>query len=124
MICVNELSTAKCSKRAIIEPLAVILAPFAPHIAEEIYSLCGNSTTVCDAAFPECDERHLVEATVKYPVSFNGKVRFTLDLPADTSVEEVEKSALAHDETQKWLQGKAVKKVIVVPRKIVNIVVA
>ena len=124
MICVNELSTAKCSKRAIIEPLAVILAPFAPHIAEEIYSLCGNSTTVCDAAFPECDERHLVEATVKYPVSFNGKVRFTLDLPADTSVEEVEKSVLAHDETQKWLQGKAVRKVIVVPRKIVNIVVA
>ena len=124
MICVNELSTAKCSKRAIIEPLAVILAPFAPHIAEEIYSLCGNNTTVCDAAFPECDERHLVEATVKYPVSFNGKVRFTLDLPADTSVEEVEKSALAHDETQKWLQGKAVRKVIVVPRKIVNIVVA
>ena len=124
MICVNELSTAKCSKRAIIEPLAVILAPFAPHIAEEIYSLCGNSTTVCDAVFPECDERRLVEATVKYPVSFNGKVRFTLDLPADTSVEEVEKSALAHDETQKWLQGKAVRKVIVVPRKIVNIVVA
>ena len=124
MICVNELSTAKCSKKAIIEPLAVILAPFAPHIAEEIYSLCGNNTTVCDAAFPECDERHLVEATVKYPVSFNGKVRFTLDLPADTSVEEVEKSALAHDETQKWLQGKAVRKVIVVPRKIVNIVVA
>ena len=124
MICVNELSTAKCSKRAIIEPLAVILAPFAPHIAEEIYSLCGNSTTVCDADFPECDERHLVEATVKYPVSFNGKVRFTLDLPADTSVEEVEKSALAHDETQKWLQGKAVRKVIVVSRKIVNIVVA
>ena len=122
MICVNELSTAKCSKRAIIEPLAVILAPFAPHIAEEIYSLCGNSTTVCDAAFPECDERHLVEATVKYPVSFNGKVRFTLDLPADTSIEDVEKSALAHDETQKWLQGKAVRKVIVVPRKIVNIV--
>ena len=122
MICVNELSTAKCSKRAIIEPLAVILAPFAPHIAEEIYSLCGNSTTVCDAAFPECDERHLVEVTVKYPVSFNGKVRFTLDLPADTSVEEVEKSVLAHDETQKWLQGKAVRKVIVVPRKIVNIV--
>ena len=122
MICVNELSTAKCSKRAIIEPLAVILAPFAPHIAEEIYSLCGNSTTVCDAVFPECDERHLVEATVKYPVSFNGKVRFTLDLPADTSVGEVEKSALAHDETQKWLQGKAVRKVIVVPRKIVNIV--
>ena len=124
MICVNELSTAKCSKKAIIEPLAVILAPFAPHIAEEIYSLCGNSTTVCDADFPECDERHLVEATVKYPVSFNGKVRFTLDLPADTSVEEVEKSALAHDETQKWLQGKAVRKVIVVSRKIVNIVVA
>ena len=122
MICVNELSTAKCSKRAIIEPLAVILAPFAPHIAEEIYSLCGNSTTVCDAAFPECDERCLVEATVKYPVSFNGKVRFILDLPADMSVEEVEKSALAHDETQKWLQGKAVRKVIVVPRKIVNIV--
>ncbi len=123
MICVNELSAAKCSKKAILEPLSIILAPFAPHIAEEIYHLCGNTTTVCKAAFPECEEQYLVENSVKYPVSFNGKVRFTIELPADMLPQDVETTALAHTETAKWLDGKTIKKVIVVPKKIVNIVV-
>jgi leucyl-tRNA synthetase len=122
MICVNELVQAKCSKRAIIEPLSILLAPFAPHIAEEVYHLCGNNTSVCDATFPECDEKYLVESSVKYPISFNGKVRFTIELPADMPKEEVEKIALANEQTLKWTEGKQPKKVIVVQGKIVNIV--
>ena len=122
MICVNELSALKCSKREIIEPLAIILAPFAPHIAEEIYHLCGNETSVCDAKFPDFDEKYLVENSVKYPISFNGKVRFTLELPADMSKEDVEKTALENEQTPKWLEGKEIKKIIVVPKKIVNVV--
>ena len=122
MICVNELTTAKCSKKAILEPLATILAPFTPHIAEEIYHLCGNSTSVCFAPFPEVEEKYLVENSVKYPISFNGKVRFMIELPADMLPKEVEQVALAHSDTQKWLEGKTIKKIIVVPKKIVNIV--
>jgi len=122
MICVNELYSAKCSKRAILEPLSIILAPFAPHIAEEIYHLCGNETSVCDAKFPDFDEKYLVENSVKYPISFNGRVRFTLELPADMPPAEVEKTALANEQTPKWLEGKPIKKVIVVPKKIVNVV--
>ena len=122
MICVNELYTMKCYKKAILEPFAIILAPFAPHIAEEMYFLLGNTTTVCDAKWPEYHEEFLKESSVKYPISFNGKVRFTLELPADMSKEEVEKTALANDLTTKFLEGKSPKKVIVVPGKIVNIV--
>ncbi len=122
MICVNELSGLKCSKRAVLEPLIITLAPFAPHMAEELYHALGNETSVLDAAFPAYDEKYLVEATKKYPISFNGKVRFSLDFPADWDKDEVEKAALAHEQTQKYLDGKAVKKVIVVPGKIVNIV--
>jgi len=122
MICVNELFTLKCSKKAILEPLVVLLTPFAPHIAEELYHLLGNTETVCDATFPVCNESYLVESTIKYPVSFNGKVRFTLDLPADMSREDVEKIALSHENTIKQLDGVQIKKVIVVPGKIVNIV--
>jgi leucyl-tRNA synthetase len=122
MICVNELFTLKCSKKAILEPLVVLLTPFAPHIAEELYHLLGNTKTVCDATFPVCNESYLVESTIKYPISFNGKVRFTLDLPADMSRENVEKIALSHENTIKQLDGAQIKKVIVVPGKIVNIV--
>ena len=122
MICVNELSGLKCSKRAVLEPLIITLAPFAPHMAEELYHALVNETSVLDAAFPAYDEKYLVEATKKYPISFNGKVRFSLDFPADWDKDEVEKAALAHEQTQKYLDGKAVKKVIVVPGKIVNIV--
>ena len=123
MICVNELFTLKCSKKAILEPLVILLAPFAPHIAEELYHALGNTETVCDATFPVCNEAYLVESSVKYPISFNGKVRFTLELPADLSKEEVEKTALANEQTLKQLGGNSPKKVIVVPGKIVNIVI-
>ena len=122
MICVNELNSAKCNKRAILEPLVVLLAPFAPHIAEELYHVLGNETTVCDAAFPKHDEKYLAENTVKYPISFNGKVRFTLELAADLNPKQVEEIALADEQTAKYLDGKSIKKVIVVPKKIVNIV--
>ena len=123
MICVNELNSAKCNKRAILEPLVVLLAPFAPHVAEELYHVLGNETTVCDAAFPKHDEKYLAENTVKYPISFNGKVRFTLKLAADLNPKQVEEIALANEQTAKYLDGKAIKKVIVVPKKIVNIVI-
>lgn len=122
MICVNELFTLKCNKKAILEPLVILLTPFAPHIAEELYHILGNNETVCDATFPICNESYLVESTIKYPVSFNGKVRFTLELPADLSREDVEKVALSHENTIKQLNGTQIKKVIVVPGKIVNIV--
>ena len=123
MICVNELYTLKCNKRAILEPLAIILAPFAPHIAEEMYHLLGNAGSVCDAVWPQFKEEYLKESNVKYPISFNGKVRFTLELPADMNAAEVEKAALANEQTKKHLEGKSPKKVIVVPGKIVNVVV-
>ncbi len=123
MICVNELSALKCSKKAILEPLVILLAPFAPHIAEELYHALGHTGTVCDAAFPVCNEAFLVESTVKYPISFNGKVRFTLELPADMNKADVEKEALENENTIKQLNGATIKKVIVVPGKIVNIVI-
>lgn len=122
MICVNELFTLKCSKKAILEPLVILLTPFAPHIAEELYHALGNKETVCDATFPVCNESYLVESTIKYPVSFNGKVRFILELAADMSRDEVEKIALSNENTIKQLNGTQIKKVIVVPGKIINIV--
>ncbi len=123
MICVNELFTLKCSKREILEPLSILLAPFAPHIAEELYYILGNFKTVCDAKFPICNEVYLVESAFNYPISFNGKVRFLLELPADMTKEDVEKTAMANEQTLKYLEGKAPKKIIVVPGKIVNIVI-
>jgi leucyl-tRNA synthetase len=122
MICVNELFTLKCSKKAILEPLVILLTPFAPHIAEELYQSLGNKTSVCDAKFPICIEEYLKETTVKYPVSFNGKVRFMLELPADMNTEDVEKVVMENEQTIKQLDGKSPKKIIVVSCKIVNIV--
>lgn len=122
MIAQNELSALKCNKRAILEPIAVLLAPYAPHIAEEAWHRCGNESFVVNAEWPVCNEAYLVEDSQKYPVQFNGKVRFTLECPKDTPKEEVEKLVLAHEDTAKYLAGNAVKKIIVVPGKIVNIV--
>jgi len=122
MICVNELYTLKCSKKAILNPLVILLSPFAPHVAEELFNILGNSVTIFDAEFPVCHEEYLIESTIKYPVSFNGKVRFTLDLPAEMNKEDVENKVLTDEKTLAILQGAVIKKVIVVPGKIVNIV--
>ena len=123
MICVNELTSLKCSKQAVLEPLVILLAPFAPHIAEELWHQLGHETTVCDAEWPTYNEDYLVEQSVSYVISFNGKARYNLQLPAGISKEEAEKVALENELSQKWLEGKTVRKVIVVPGKIVNIVV-
>ena len=122
MIAQNELSALKCNKRAILEPIAVLLAPYAPHIAEEAWHRCGNESFVVNAEWPVCNEAYLVEDTQKYPVQFNGKVRFTFECPKDTPKEEVEKLVLAHEDTAKYLAGNTPKKVIIVPGRIVNIV--
>ena len=130
MIAQNELSALKCNKRAILEPFAVLLAPYAPHIAEEMFARCqansqqptANSRFVINETWPECNEAYLIEDTQKYPVQFNGKVRYTFECPKDTPKEEVEKLVLAHDDTAKYLNGAAIKKIIVVPGRIVNIV--
>ncbi len=123
MIAQNELTTLKCNKRAILEQFAVLLAPYAPHIAEEMWHRCGNESFVVNAEWPECNEAYLVEDTQKYPVQFNGKVRFTFECPKDTPKEEVEKQVMASEETAKYLNGGQPKRVIVVPGRIVNIVV-
>lgn len=122
MIAVGELATQRCAARAVLEPLVVLLAPFAPHIAEELWHRLGHTSTVCDAAWPVCDEQYLHEDTATLGVSFNGKTRFTLDFPTTATREEIEKAALAAPAAQKYLEGMTVVKVIVVPGKIVNIV--
>jgi leucyl-tRNA synthetase len=122
MICVNELTSLKCNKKAILEPLAVVVSPYAPHIAEELWSLMGNTGSIVDAGYPEFNEAHLAENVHEYPVSINGKVRVKLPLPVNLSKEEIEAQALENEVVQKWLEGKSPKKVIVVPKKIVNIV--
>ncbi|MEN8835249.1 MAG: leucine--tRNA ligase, partial [Polaribacter sp.] len=122
MIAVNELTALKCNKREILAPLLVLLSPYAPHITEELWSLLGNNKTISTAPFPVFEPKHLVESAKNYPISFNGKMRFTLELPLDLSKEEIEKTVMAHEKTQEQLQGRTPKKVIVVPGKIVNIV--
>jgi leucyl-tRNA synthetase len=122
MIALNELTQLKSSNAAVMDLFTRVIAPFAPHIAEEFWHRLGHEESVNDAAWPAWDEKYLVEATVKYAISFNGKTRFTLDIPADADKEEVEKIALAAPEAQKWIEGKTPRKIIVVPKKIVNIV--
>ena len=122
MICVGDLQHLKTSSRAILEPLLVVLNPFAPHITEYLYRTLGNSGSIVDAEWPQFEEKYLVESVTKYPVSFNGKVRFTLEIAASATPQEVESAALSAPEAAKWLEGKQPKKVIVVPGRIVNIV--
>ena len=122
MMCVNDLGSLKCNKREILEPLTILLAPFAPHIAEELYHLLGNEGSVTVAQYPKCDEQYLVEDSFNYPVSFNGKMRFQIELPLGISQEDAVKAVLAHDSTQHYLGGKEPKKIIFVPKRIVNIV--
>ncbi len=123
MICANDLTTLKCNKKSILSGLAVCLSPFAPHIAEELWSALGNNTTVFDAEWPELNEDYLKEDSFPYAISFNGKSRFVLEFSADATKEEIEKAVLEHENSQKWMEGKTPKKVIVVPKKIVNVVI-
>jgi leucyl-tRNA synthetase len=124
MICVNELTDQKCNNKAILSDLTILLSPYAPHIAEELWVRLGNEPgSISYAEFPKFNPDHLVESSHAYPVSFNGKMRFKLELPTNLSKEDIEKEVLANDQSAKWLEGKAPKKVIVVPGKIVNVVV-
>jgi len=124
MICVNELSDLKCHKRAILEPLLVLLSPFAPHMTEELWHLSGHNDSIVDATWPLAEEKYLKDDTVIYPVSFNGKMRFKLEMPAQADNAEIEKAALEHEGAAKWIEGKTIRKVIIVPGKIINIVVS
>ena len=123
MIATNELTELKCRKRAILEPLAVLLSAYAPHIAEELWHLSGHTDSVLTANFPIFNPEYLVENSFTYPISFNGKVRFQKEFPADMSPKEIEAAVLADDNAARWLDGKTPKKVIVVPKKIVNVVI-
>ena len=122
MIAVNELSALKCNKRTILEPLAVLVSPYAPHIAEELWSQLGHKESIATVTFPKFEEKYLVESTKIYPISFNGKMRFTLELSLELSKDDIEKTVMEHEKTQAQLQGRIPKKVIIVPGKIVNIV--
>ncbi|PTX20145.1 leucyl-tRNA synthetase [Pontibacter mucosus] len=123
MICVNELSQLKCHKRAILEPLTVILSPYAPHITEELWQQLGHQESISNAAFPQWKEEYLVENTFEYPVSVNGKMRAKLSFALDAPREEIEKAVLAEEQVTKFFDGKAPKKIIIVPNKIINVVV-
>jgi leucyl-tRNA synthetase len=122
MIAVNELTALKCNKRAILEPMAIILEPYAPHISEELWKNLGHTESISTVDFPVFEAKHLVESSKEYPVSFNGKMRFKIELPLDLSVNEIELAVMAHEKTQEQLQGRIPKKVIIVPGKIINIV--
>ncbi len=123
MICVNELNSQKCRSREVLSKLLVVLAPFAPHITEELWHAIGYDYTICDAQWPSFNEEYLKEDTVTYAVSFNGKARFNISVAADTPREEVERIALENENAAKWIEGKTIRKIIVVPNKIVNVVV-
>ena len=122
MIATNELTALKCTKRAILEPMIVLIAPFAPHIAEELWEALGHETSVCDAQWPEFNEKYLVEDTVKMMVAFNGKTRFGIDFPADADNATIEAAVRSHELTPKYLEDKQIVKVIIVPKRMINIV--
>lgn len=123
MICVNELNDLKCNKREILEPLAILLSPYAPHITEEIWEALGNKESISVAAYPVHNEEYLAENNFEYPVSFNGKMRFKLSLPVDMPKAEIEKTVVESADAKKWMEGKTLRKIIVVPNRIINIVI-
>ncbi len=122
MICVNELAQLKCNHRKILEPLAIVISPYAPHIAEELWSQLGHEGSISTVPFPICEEKYLVESEKEYPVSFNGKMRFTIKLPLDLTVAQIQEIVMADERTIKQLEGKTPNKVIIVPGKIINLV--
>ena len=123
MICVNELGDLKCNKRAILEPLLICLSPYAPHITEELWSLLGHKESIAFATFPLHNEEYLVDDSFTYPISFNGKMRLNIELAATLTVQEIEKEVMSREDVKKYLEGKTPKKIIIVPKKIVNIVI-
>lgn len=123
MVAVNELTDLKCNKREIIEPLSILISCHAPHIAEELWSLLGHTESITNTAWPAFNEEYLKSDSINYPISFNGKTRYSLELPATLGKEEIERIILKHEQSEKWLEGKSPKKVIIVPGRIVNIVV-
>ncbi len=123
MICINDLADLKCNKKEILQPLLILLTPYAPHVCEELWHLLGNTTSVLDAAYPKLEEKYLVESSKEYPVSVNGKMRTTINISLDATQETVEGIVLANDVIQKWLEGKQPKKVIYVKGKMVNVVI-
>lgn len=122
MIAVNELTKLNCNKRAVLEPLAVLISPYAPHIAEELWQKLGHNESISFAEFPEFDAKWLVEDAKEYPVSFNGKMRFKMELPMDLTKEQIQEAVMSDERTIKQLDGKTPKNVIIVPGKIINIV--
>ena len=122
MIAVNELTSQKCTSKEILESLLIVLSPYAPHITEELWSVLGHNESISTATFPKFEKKYLVESSKNYPISFNGKMRFTMELPLDMSKDDIKAAVLAHEKTQEQLQGRTPKKVIVVPGKIVNVV--
>jgi leucyl-tRNA synthetase len=123
MICVNELSELKCNKRSILEPLLICLSPYAPHITEELWSLLGKDNSITFESFPQHNDNFLIDDSFIYPISFNGKTRLNLELSATLKAEEIEKIVMEREDVKKYLDGKSPKKIIIVPKKIVNIVV-
>jgi leucyl-tRNA synthetase len=123
MICVNELSSMKCANKQVMRTLVTLIAPFAPHIAEELWEMLGGTGSVCDAQWPSWDEQYLVESSVKLGVAFNGKTRLEMEFPADADNKTIEQAVLSDERAQKYIGDKKVVKVIVVPKRMVNIVV-
>ncbi len=123
MICVNELADLKCNKKEILEPLLILLTPYAPHIAEELWRQLGNEGSILDASYPAFNPALLVESSKEYPVSVNGKLRTNITLPIDLEQKQVEEEVLKNDVVQKWLEGKPPKKIIYVKNKMINVVV-
>jgi len=123
MICVNELGQSKCRNKELLLDLVVLLAPFAPHISEELYEALGQEGSVCDAAWPTWDEQYLVENEMQLTISFNGKARFQMTFAADADNKSIENAVLADERSAKYIGEKKVMKVIIVPKRIVNVVV-
>ncbi len=123
MICVNELTEVKCNKRAILEPLLILISPYAPHISEELWNIIGHKESISLEKFPICQEEFLINDSFNYPISFNGKMRLNIELPANLTIEEIEKEVMNRADVKKYLEDKAPKKIIIVPNKIVNIVI-
>ncbi len=123
MVCVNELTDLKCHKKEILQPMLVLLTPYAPHIAEELYHVLGNTDSILDAQYPGLENKYLVEEEKEYPISINGKLRTTITISLDASQQEVEKIVLGNEVVQKWIDGKPVKKIIFIKNKMVNVVV-